>query len=220
LIRLGSRLGFVLFAAVNVVLHVIALGLSAYGIAPGTRRHDLAARIDYLSEYPLGWTLGWLSWIACIPALLAFLVLTARWRSTAPPKAALALKLAFIGAAIDLTCDALFIFLIPRVAQSAAPHGVGELVDFWIVERGVSAVSLIVANGLYSVAILILADTLPNRVSRLMGLAVGICGLLLSASAFIEHPAPTEITAGLTILLYCAWVIEVTSDLVLRCGAP
>jgi hypothetical protein len=216
-------------AIVNVVLHVIALVLSLYGIRPGTRAVELADRIEYLSGGllgPWGWTLGWLSWMACVPALLRFLILTRCWIAKSRVWATVAVTLALVGAVFDLSCDLRYIVDIPSAAWDAHVYAPGSprherhTDRFVRIEKSINTVSLVVANGLYSIAILIISFTLPKKTNHWVGVAVAILGLILSASAFVEDSRLTEASAGATILLFCVWVMQVAYVADARNGAP
>ena len=56
----------------NVATHLAALALTALAIRPGTPAVPPAERAAYLASHPLGWTLGWVAWMACALALVAF----------------------------------------------------------------------------------------------------------------------------------------------------
>ena len=97
-------------AWLNVGLHAAGLALAAAGMRPGTPLVPLPERLDYLAAAPLGWTLGWVSWMLCAVLLIAFLAaLTGRLRERRE-LARLGLTVAVAGAAFDLFCDAVLHF--------------------------------------------------------------------------------------------------------------
>ena len=103
-------------ATLNVALHVLGLVLAALVLRPGTPAAPLAARASYLAARPLGWTLGWLVWIACAAALAAFMVLLARAWPSAWTRAGAGLTL--VAAAIDVACDIAYVSVLPARAAT------------------------------------------------------------------------------------------------------
>jgi hypothetical protein len=77
---------------------------------------------------------------------------------------------------------------------------------------------LVVANGAYSVGILLINAALHARpgVSRLttgVGYAVGLAGLVLAAAGFTGEPTHAEWATPLTISLFCVWVVLLAGSL-------
>ena len=101
-------------AWINVGLHAVGLVFAAAAMKPGTPAAPLLERIRYLAARPAGWTAGWLVWIACAVALVAFMRLLARAHPS--PFATAAVTLAVVGAVIDVTCDVTYIFVLPARA--------------------------------------------------------------------------------------------------------
>src|SRR5205085_1451067 len=57
-------------AWLNVALHVAGLAFAAFGM----RSDVVGEKLDeYISSSPLGWTLGWATWMLCAVALVSFL---------------------------------------------------------------------------------------------------------------------------------------------------
>ena len=190
----------------NVVLHVLGLVAAVLWMRPGTAVHPLAERMSYLATAPGGWRLGWSLWALCACALLAFLGLLAAARPG--PATQAAFSIACAAAAVDLTCDTLFATVLPR----AAAAGFGE--TFLLLERGLNAASLTVANGLYSVAVLVasrgvgLAGVAESR-QRLLALATFLAGLVLAATGLTGDPHHVELATGPTLGLFMAWTLVV-----------
>src|SRR5260370_6328896 len=104
------------FAWLNVCLHVAGLALAAVGMRPGTPLVPLPERLDYLAEAPLGWTLGWVSWMVCAVLLIAFLA-AVTWRLRERNKLArLGLMVAVAGPAFHPLCAT----ACPRVSPTLA----------------------------------------------------------------------------------------------------
>jgi hypothetical protein len=197
-------------AWVNVVLHVAALALAVVGMRPGTPLVPLAERLDYLARAPLGWTAGWAAWMGCALALVAFLA-AVTWRLGEQAfLARLGLTVAVAGAAFDLFCDAVYVLVFPMLASHQPPPES----SFVVLERITGIASLVIANGAYSVAILLVTLALRGRPGLVpfaveVGYAVAGFGLLLAAAGFTGVPWHAEWATGPTIGLFCVWVVLV-----------
>ena len=161
----------------------------------------------YLASIPGGWRMGWALWALCALALLAFFGLLAARRPGAATQFAFAIACA--GAAVDLTCDTLFVTVLPRAATGPAE-------TFLLVERGINAASLAVANGLYSVAVLLasrslrLGETAEKR-QRVLGLLTFVFGSALAGAGLAGDPRLVELATGPTIALFMAWTVVVAA---------
>lgn len=196
----------------SVGLHVVALALAVVGMRPGTPLVPADERVAYLAGRPLAWSLGWAAWMLCALALVAFLAVLARVVPQASALLGTAVMLAAAGAAIDLTCDTLFITVLPTLAQDGATP------LFLTVERALGAGGVVVANGLYSVAILL--ATLGLRaapgvpaVVRAVGYATFAAGMLMVAAGFTGDARQLELATGATILPFLAWTVGVARSL-------
>jgi hypothetical protein len=197
-------------AWVNVIAHVVALGFAATGIRPGSPLVSLDARLEYLKDAPAGWTAGWVSWMVCAVLLIAFLATLWNGLRERSHLAQLGLIIAVVGAGFDLFCNSVFVLVFPMLASW--PHSTQDL--FLLVERTTGIGSLAVANGGYSVAILLFTLALPDRetlgrLTRGIGYAVTGFGLLLAAAGFTGVPWHAAWATPPTIVLYCIWVILV-----------
>ena len=201
-----------LTAWLSVGLHVVGLVLAVVGMRPGTPLVPAAERVAYLAGRPLAWSLGWAAWMLCALALVAFLAVLAHVVPQASAVLGAAVMLAAAGAAIDLACDTLFITVLPGLAAG------GPTPLFLAVERALGAGGVVVANGLYSVAILLAtvglraAPEVP-AVLRVLGYATFAAGMLMVAAGFTGDPRQLEIATGLTILPFLAWTLGVARSL-------
>src|SRR6266508_211078 len=59
-------------AWVNVVLHLAGLGFAVLTMRPGSPAIDLDVRRAYLAAQPVGWSLGWGTWMLCALAQVGF----------------------------------------------------------------------------------------------------------------------------------------------------
>jgi hypothetical protein len=202
----------VLTAWASVAFHVAGLGLAVVGMRPGTPLVPAGERALYLAGRPLAWCLGWAAWMVCALALVAFLAVLAQVLPQASAMLATAVMLAAAGAAIDLTCDTLFIVLLPGLAAG------GPTPLFLVVERALGAGGVVVANGLYSAAILLAtiglrAEPGVPALVRGLGYATFAAGMLMVAAGFTGDPRQLEVATGLTIVPFLAWTVGVSRSL-------
>jgi hypothetical protein len=200
----------------NVALHLLALVFAAFGMHPGTPAVDLAQRQAYLAASPLGWTLGWGCWGLCAVSQVAFYGEMLRHLPVGGPLPLLAVTIATAGAAIDVSCDTIWITVVPQLAG----QGEQARVVFLAFERMALAIGLVVPNTAYVVAVLILTLCLRGRpglapFTLAAGYGTFVFGILLSAAGFTpfqDNPFWVNVFAALTgptILFYCVWVVLV-----------
>ena len=197
-------------AWVNVAVHALALVLALGGLRPGSPLVVLPERQRYLAGYPLGWSLGWGSFMLCTFALVAFFAALANRLPEQAATAQLAVLLAAVGGGIDLFCDVLYITVLPPLAAADPP----ARETFLAIERVALAGGLIVANGLYALGTLLLTLCLRGRppVGRFVvwtGYAVFGFGMVLVVAGFVDEPRLAELGTGPTIGLFCLWTVMV-----------
>jgi hypothetical protein len=196
----------------NVIIHIVGLIMILAGMRQGTPLLPLEDRMAYLSTYPLGWSIGWVTWMICAIALIAFCSTLASYIPERADMARLAVILASAGAAVDLLCDALLITVLPMIASWGRDFGP----LFLAFERTTGAGGMIVANGLYSISILILTLCLIHRSGRVvigLGLGVFLSGMIMVVAGFTGVPRHLELATGPTIGLFCAWTISVARSI-------
>jgi hypothetical protein len=192
-------------AWINVGLHVAGLALAAVTMKPGTPAASLLERIRYLAARPAGWTAGWLVWILCALALVAFMRLLARAHPS--PFAVAAATFAVLGAVVDVTCDLAYILVLPARAA-------GDVSNFLVFERRLAAASLTGANGLYSLAVLVATLGLPASagLTRGLGVLTFLAGLVLAGAGLTGDPRHVMVGTALTIPLFLAWSLAASSS--------
>ena len=198
-------------AAANVVLHVVGLALALWGMRPGTAAFSLDERMGYLASHPLGWSLGWGTWMLCALALVAFFAALQPWAPD-PDLALLALALAAAGAGVDLLCDVGQIVVLPDLA-AWTPR---DAALFVASERGLGAGGTVVANGLYSLAVLLAGFALRARLPvSALALAAATCGagLLMVVAGFSGQPRLVELSTGPTIAGFLLWTVVTSRGL-------
>ena len=191
-------------AWINVGLHVVGLVFAAAAMKPGTPAAPLLERIRYLASRPAGWTAGWLVWIACACALVAFMLLLARAHPSLFARAAAVL--AILGAVVDITCDVAYIGVLP--ARAAA-----DVSAFLVFEGHLSRASLAGANGLYSLAVLVATLGLPASaaLTRALGVLTFVAGLVLAGAGFTGDPRHVMVGTALTIPFFLAWSLAASA---------
>jgi hypothetical protein len=170
----------------------------------------VSERRAYIQGAPAAWMGGWVAWMVCAVALVALCRELARHASRERMGLALtAARLAMLGAAIDLCCDVILGVVLPRLAASRGEH-------FVVVDRVASLLGETVANGLYSVAVVILAWSLaPEDVAlRWLGVLVFVAGGCLATAGiaagmtgpfFLEASSAATIGAFIGFCLVIAW---------------
>jgi hypothetical protein len=202
-----------ILAWVNVGLHLAGLGLAAVGLRPGTPLVPLAERLAYLAGSPPIWAIAWAVWMLCAVALVLFLIATAQRIGDSNGLVRLAVVAAVVGVAFDFWCDAVYIVVFPRLAADPPQQAL-----FLAVEQIMGIASLVIANGAYSLAALLLTLGLRGRqglapFTIVVGYGVFAFGMLLAAAGFTGVPWHTEWATGPTIGLYCIWAVLVARSL-------
>jgi hypothetical protein len=154
---------------------------------------DMTRRIEYVTQNPVAWRGGWLTWNAAALSLLAFFA----WWGERVPRPAWAIGgfvIGSIGVCFDLACEALYIGWLPRDFDVIAPAG------SWTMG--------VVANGLYSLAGAVLTLATPRLTGwfRAWGWAVWAAGFALAIVVFLGSVIGTVIATAVMMALFCPWV--------------
>jgi hypothetical protein len=205
-------------AWINVLLHALGLVFAAVGMRPGSPLADLDDRTAYLSLWPAGWYLGWMTWACCAVVLVLFFRELAALRMF--HRGRIALGLATLGCLIDLVGDATQALVLPALARGGSPW----LTSFLRVEKMASLAGLTVANGLYCVAILQLSlesgtATGLSRRLWLAGWGTFAFGMLLVAAGLTGIFELAALGTGPMIGFYMIWVLQM-ARLCDAAGAP
>ena len=190
----------------NVFLHGAGLVLALFGMRPGSALVPLPERMAYLAGHPAGWNWGWGVWMICSLLLLGYV---AALRGCLPERslaADVALTLTAVGMGADLLCDVIQIRGLP-LATASEPL-------FLSLEAVAFTGGATVANGLYTVAVLIFTMTLPiGSWARLAGFATFVFGAAMAVAGMIPSPRLLELATGPTIGFYSVWTLLVARDL-------
>src|SRR5438309_1359461 len=116
-----STPGLTVLAWANVIIHIAGLALAAIGLSPGSPLEPLAQRMAYLAGAPAGWTFCWIAWMLCAVLLVTFLTAVVRRLGDDADLARIGLTIALAALLIDLSCDAVFIVVLPMIASWQPP---------------------------------------------------------------------------------------------------
>jgi hypothetical protein len=170
-------------AMLAFVTHALAGALLALVLRHGLASEpDLAARVSFVASHAWAWRLSWLAWSAAALAIFLLSVRLARAQLGSARSAVVAAAPLLVACAVaaDLSGQVQAIVLLPEHAQAAEPA------RFASIERLVTLLSGVLANGLYTLGIVLLAwgarDWLP-RWASLAAAVVGVSGAALSGSA-------------------------------------
>lgn len=177
-------------AAVNAAA---ALALATV-LAPGASNAPAEANAAYVAGHVAVWRAGWLLWIAAAISLLAFF---AWWASRLERSVLLwsALGIACAGLAVDLVAESLLVSWSPERYRDVAPTA------FRLTGIG--------ANGLYSVAGLILAARtrrLPRWLAEWSWI-VWLLGIALAAAVALGSDVGTRLLTATLFALLVPWLV-------------
>ena len=181
--------------------HVVAAAAMALLLRPGVdaREFDYDARQGFITGHLAHWRLGWLTWHLAALALLSFYVgLAGRFGRVAPLRCMLALLCAAVGFAGDVIGQALAMGLQPHLQLGA----------FTAVESTQQLLTAYVANGLYTVAGLLLVSAGWQVFPRWLALAslpIWIAGVGMSVSAMAFEPVGLMASVAVIIPAVVIW---------------
>jgi len=196
-------------AILSFVAHLVA-GIAMAGVLTHglETTPDLQARLAYLVDHRVLWTLGWLTWTAAAFTILNFYLAFAEVH---PPRSQFAVLLTVVALAPDLSAQAIEIGVLPGLAaQVVGENATPEL--FLMLHRVAVMLSGFVANTLYSLTALLLAWTAHHAYAWWVtstGVAVAVFGFSLSIAALLNSSAGmfwTNVFLVPAILLWLAAV--------------
>lgn len=192
----------------NAVLHGAGLLAAWLALRHGSVLVPLAERMVYLATAPSSWRWGWAIWMLCSLLLAAFMGVLRRRVPEDPLAAQLAVLFTVAGMAVDLLCDVIQIEVLPAAAAS------GPAV-FLAFERLAFTGGLTVANGLYTLGVLLMNSVLPKRgkATRLVGWATVLSGFALAAAGVFPAAALLQGATGATIGCFSLWAVLAARDL-------
>lgn len=185
-----------LAAATHVIASVAMLLLLRRGL-PGFADDE---RLAYMAAHRVAWMVGWALWQLAALSLLGFYgVLALRFRGVL---SVVAMAAAAAGISLDFACEARYMAALPEL------HGA----DFAHLDRELEVLIGYAANGLYTIALVLLVlagwRVLPRIALALAG-PVAASGLAL-ALASLAHDARMETIASAVLFpLFTLWIVVV-----------
>jgi hypothetical protein len=170
---------------------------------------DVDARMRFLAEQRVAWTLAWLPWNAAALSILYFCVRFAAAHRSDANAPALQFAVALCGAAIacDLLSESLFMGLLPELTRDRAA--------FLLWQRAAVLLTGYVANGLYTGAIATLVFATRSAYAA-HGVAVGgvvaVAGAALSVAALLGSVSGMYWTNAVLMPALLLWLAFVALD--------
>ena len=180
--------------------HVLSSAASLLFMRGGLPPFADDERLAYIVSHRDAWAFGWMTWHLSVLTLIAlFAVLALRLGDSLSWSA---LAIASIGAAIDLPTQIRYYVTVPKVHADA----------FALLDRELEAMTGYAANGLYTLAFLLVViagwRVLP-ALSRTLAAPIGVTGFALSIGA-LQHNALVEIVSSAILFpLFIVWTIAI-----------
>jgi hypothetical protein len=188
-----SRIAWV--AAATHVLASIAMLTLLRGGLPGPPESE---RLAYIHAHPASWVAGWVMWqLAAISLIALYAVLAVRFRGVA---SVAAMVVAVTGLAFDLTSEVRYIGVMPRVGGA----------EFAALDRELEILIGCVANGLYTLAFVLLAiagwRVVPHA-ARLLSIPVALSGFALGYASYAHDARLELILSAILFPLFTLWIV-------------
>jgi len=182
------------FPRICAIIHVVAAVATLAWIRGGSEAEpDPIARAAYVASHATTWRVAWFIWMVAAISLGGFFFWWAA-RSPKPRLARTALAVGCAGIGADFFADALFIGWLPEHYSSYALF--------------TTIVSEVVANGLYSIAgvILMFASAPMRPWFRAWGWIVWLAGFALAVSGAMRWNAAIVTSSALLLATFIPWV--------------
>jgi hypothetical protein len=166
---------------------------------------NLQDRLAYLVNHRAAWILAWFTWTLAALAILYFFIVFEQIHQL---RSGIAVLVTVAAVAADLSAQAIEIGVLPSLARQAfSANAAPEL--FLAFHRVAVMLSGYVANGLYSVATLILVTRArhfhPVWIT-VIGEAVGVFGIALSVAALMDSASGMFWTNVLLVPSILIWL--------------
>jgi hypothetical protein len=198
-------------AAFAVLFHTLGLAVAFFGIRFGTPVFSDGQRMAHVKGALWGWQVAWGVWMIAAATFVWFLAAVEKHWNAAGTCARLAMIVGVTAASLDCLFDVLQIAVLPAVAA----RGPEAKQTFLALAHLASAGGIILANGLYAVAVVLMTCAIGDNVSarsRALGWIVLATGLALSVVGFFTDPHLPEYFTGPAIGSYILWVVTVAWD--------
>jgi len=176
--------------------HLVAAAAMLVLLRQGLPGFPEETRVAFMNENAGAWLFGWVLWhIAAISLVALYIVLALRFRDVLSMTAVGA---SIAGMAIDFTCEAQYIGVLPGLRGEA----------FARLDRELEVLIGYAANGLYTIAFALLVvagwRVLPKLALALAGPVVG-GGLGLALASLKGNPRAETLTSAILFLSLILW---------------
>lgn len=190
-------------AAAVLVTHLLAALAMLFLLRAGLPDPATSAgsRLEFIRANRGLWWSGWLLWqLAAVSLLALYGALALRWGRTSPLLSLVGLMTAAAGIAADLAGQSLYMALPLMV----------DPVQFVLVERAAVVVTGYAANGLYTVAGLLITlagwNELPKSIVA-VSLVLWSAGFLLAAASLAEWAGLQQLSTGMMLASLMVWAL-------------
>ncbi len=188
-----------------LVFHALGLVVALLGIRFGTAVFPTEQRMAFVASSFWGWRAAWGIWFLAALTFVWFLAVVEKaWVATGVC-ARLSVVVGVSAASSDILFDTIQIVVLPPVAARGGDPG-----QFLLLAHVASAGGIIVANGLYAIAVALMTWSLRprlNAIQRWLGWAVLATGMMLTVAGLFSDPHLPEYFAGPAIGTYMLWVV-------------
>jgi len=203
-----------------IALHAVALATTAWLLKPGTiMETDPAARASFIAAHEWRWSIGWTMWMLAAASYVGFCawwasrIDTVDERSSGATPATIAVVIAALGTIFDFSGEGSLILLGVERARELTSSSVAsaDLTPFFVIERVFMWLSAGAANGLYTVAGIILTLRMPGFprwIRTLMWLTwvAGITMTLAGVANYVACFVASSIFLFPPFLVWIAWM--------------
>jgi hypothetical protein len=187
-----------------IATHTAAIAMLGVFLQGGTLAEaDVALRANYISSNFAIWSIGWGTWMAAAAGIVGFY---AWWGSRLPARnlAVACVIICALGMVCDFSGEGTAIFRL-------AGHGSGSLPRFLQIERQFTLLSPGIANGLYTIAGILLTLATPGlpRWIRVAMWVTWAAGVAMSIAAFANHVPDIVVSTVVLfppLLTWMAWM--------------
>jgi hypothetical protein len=173
---------------------------------------DVEARLRFITEQPVSWTMAWLCWNAAALTILYFFVCFFRVNQSDNGRLLFPVMLVAAAVAADLTAESIAMGVWPEVAVQVLRARTTAMGQFEMWDRTVTMLTGYLANGLYALATMLAVWPTRSDYPRavwLVGLAVAGVGVALSIAALYDSVPALVWTNALLVPCIILWQVGV-----------
>lgn len=180
--------------------HFVAAAAMLLFLREGLPGFPEEQRLAYIGANRLTWAAGWLLWhVAAISLVALYVALAVRFKDVL---SITAVAVATAGLALDITCEAKYIGILPQIRGD----------EFARLDRELEVLIGYAANGLYTAAFVMLVvagwRVLPKLALALSGPVAG-SGIALALASLRHDPRLQTITSALLFISLIVWMVVV-----------